>query len=223
MFHEFQHPIQSLKLSANNQRMRTKYLWNDCLKSALNFVSSSVIDPNCFKVISASAEAMGLLLISANRLCGTIWKIFLRKWDSLVFRIFRKRQSARFVGNDSGFFGFYVINRVVNRLVASTVAAELAELLQRWNVIFGKEDGRALVLLYILLVPRVVARARLNMFRLRRTGSHFVEAIRQLTGTKQTNKENNFQLFFHSNKSLANWKIKVLTLKVLRRFVIIKT
>lgn len=38
------------------------YLWNDCLKSALNFMSSSVIDPNCFRVISASAGAIGLLL-----------------------------------------------------------------------------------------------------------------------------------------------------------------
>lgn len=39
------------------------YLWNDCLKSALNFMRSSVIDPNCFNVISASAGATGLLMI----------------------------------------------------------------------------------------------------------------------------------------------------------------
>lgn len=43
------------------------YLWNDCLKSALNFVSSSVIEPNCLRVISASADAIGLLINEHKR------------------------------------------------------------------------------------------------------------------------------------------------------------
>lgn len=39
------------------------HLWNACLKSALNLANSSVIEPNCFSVISASADTIGLLEI----------------------------------------------------------------------------------------------------------------------------------------------------------------
>lgn len=58
-------------LSAKNQEKQTRrmsYLWNDCLKSALNFMSSSVIDPNCFSVISASVGAIGLLWVGRETL-----------------------------------------------------------------------------------------------------------------------------------------------------------
>lgn len=78
-------------------------------------MSSSVIDPNCFRVISASADAIGLLLI-----VGKMWNIMNNKFRkrqlaySLVVRIFRKRQCARLAGDDGGFVGLHILQRVVD-------------------------------------------------------------------------------------------------------------
>lgn len=105
--------------------------------------------------------------------------------DSLVLRIFRKWQRSSFAGGGDRLLGFRLINCVVNRFVAaSTVAGELAELLEGADVVFGEENGWALILLAILLVPRIVSRVG-RVLGVRRTRSHLVESVRQMTARKQ--------------------------------------
>lgn len=168
------------------------YLWNDCLKSALNFMSSSVIDPNCFSVISASVGAIGLLWVGRETLMRAIKNVDRHEKSVsemarylLVLRIFRKWQSSRFAGGGRRLLRFRLINCVVNRFVtASTVAGELAELLERANVVFGEENGWALILFAILLVPRIVSRVG-RVLGVCRTRCHLVKTVRQMTARKQ--------------------------------------
>lgn len=168
------------------------YLWNDCLKSALNFMSSSVIDPNCFSVISASVGAIGLLWVGRETLMRTIKNVDRHEKSVsemarylLVLRIFRKWERSRFAGGGRRLLSFRLINCVVNRFVtASTVAGELAELLECANIVFGEENGWALILFAILLVPRIVSRIG-RVLGVCWTRCHLVEAVRQMTARKQ--------------------------------------